>query len=252
MFSGLQSLHTDSYDEVISAPTEEAARIAVATQNIIREEAHGADVIDPLAGSYYVETLTDQMEEKIVEIMDEIENAGGMFKAVESGLIQRWIGDSAMRFQQRVDNGEQTIVGVNKYQHDADNSVAKPLEPPSQRVIEAQLEKLDAFKANRNHSDFNAALDQLQRAAQNPQENIFAAIVEAVANGMTHGEVIRCVRQEPWIRSTANHPVMTLNSTDVSAAENKTLIQANPFPTEMRSPERLLSSRITLKEPGPS
>ena len=196
VFSGLQSLHTDSYDEVISAPTEEAARIAVATQNIIREEAHGADVIDPLAGSYYVETLTDQMEEKIVEIMDEIENAGGMFKAVESGLIQRWIGDSAMRFQQRVDNGEQTIVGVNKYQHDADNSVAKPLEPPSQSVIEAQLEKFDAFKANRNRSDFNAALDQLQRAAQNPQENIFAAIVEAVANGMTHGEVIRCVRQE--------------------------------------------------------
>ena len=196
VFSGLQSLHTDSYDEVISAPTEEAARIAVATQNIIREEAHGADVIDPLAGSYYVESLTDQMEEKIVEIMDEIENAGGMFKAVESGLIQRWIGDSAMRFQQRVDNGEQTIVGVNKYQHDADNSVAKPLEPPSQSVIEAQLEKLDAFKANRNRSDFNAALDQLQRAAQNPQENIFAAIVEAVANGMTHGEVIRSVRQE--------------------------------------------------------
>lgn len=196
VFSGLQSLHTDSYDEVISAPTEEAARIAVATQNIIREEAHGADVIDPLAGSYYVETLTDQMEEKIVEIMDEIENAGGMFKAVESGLIQRWIGDSAMRFQQRVDNGEQTIVGVNKYRHEADNSVAKPLEPPSQRVIEAQLEKLDAFKANRNRSEFNAALDQLQRAAQNPQENIFAAIVDAVANGMTHGEVIRCVRQE--------------------------------------------------------
>lgn len=196
VFSGLQSLHTDSYDEVISAPTEEAARIAVATQNIIREEAHCTDVIDPLAGSYYVESLTNKMEEKIVEILNEIERAGGMYKAVESGLIQRWIGDSAMRFQQQVDRGEQTIVGVNKYQYEDDASVAKPLKRPSESVVEAQLESLEAFKANRNQSDFNAALSQLQQAAQNTQENLFAAIVEAVANGMTHGEVIRCIRQE--------------------------------------------------------
>ena len=116
IFSGLQSLHTDAYDEVLSVPTEEAARIAVATQNIIREEAGCADVIDPLAGSYYVESLTDQMEEKIVETMDQIDAVGGMFKAVESGLIQRWIGESAMRFQSQVERGEQTIVGVNKFQ----------------------------------------------------------------------------------------------------------------------------------------
>lgn len=196
VLSGLQSLHTDSYDEVISAPTEEAARIAVAAQNIIREEARAADVIDPLAGSYYVETLTDQMEEKIVEVMNEIEQAGGMLKAVESGLIQRWIGDSALRFQERVENGGQTVVGVNKYQLVTDDSVAQPLERPSEREIDEQLARLAGFKANRSRTDFDAALARLQRSAQNPQENVFAAIVEAVASGMTHGEVIHCVRQE--------------------------------------------------------
>ena len=128
VFTGLQSLHTDSYDEVLSVPTEEAAHIAVATQNIIREEAHCADVIDPLAGSYYVESLTDQMEEKILEVMSAIEDAGGMFNAVENGIIQNRIGQSAMKFQNQVESGEQTVVGVNKYVLDSDNTAAKPLE----------------------------------------------------------------------------------------------------------------------------
>ena len=120
IFGGLQSLHTDSYDEVFQVPSEAAARIAVATQNILREEAHLTDVIDPLGGSFYVESLTDQMEEKIVAIMQTIDDAGGMYKAVECGLVQRMIGASAMRFQRAVESGEQVIVGVNKYRADDD------------------------------------------------------------------------------------------------------------------------------------
>jgi methylmalonyl-CoA mutase N-terminal domain/subunit len=89
IFGGLQSLHTDAYDEAYATPSEAGARIAVATQNILREEAHLTDVIDPLGGSFYVESLTDQMEEKIVAIMKTIDDAGGMYKAVEAGLVQR-------------------------------------------------------------------------------------------------------------------------------------------------------------------
>ena len=125
IFGGLQSLHTDSYDEVYATPSEAAARIAVATQNILREEAHLTDVIDPLGGSFYVESLTDAMEEKILAIMKEIDDAGGMYKAVESGLVQRMIGASAMRFQQRIESGEQVVVGVNAYRAE-ETSAARP------------------------------------------------------------------------------------------------------------------------------
>ena len=113
-FGGLQSLPTE-LREVLSCPTQDAARIAVATQNILREEAHLTDVIDPLGGSHYVETLTDEMEAVIVSVMAEIESAGGMYRAVESGLVQRKIGESAQRFQDKVESGAQTIVGVNAY-----------------------------------------------------------------------------------------------------------------------------------------
>ena len=196
VFTGLQSLHTDSFDEVLSAPTEEAARVAVATQNIIREEAHCADVIDPLAGSYYIESLTDQMEEKILQILQKIDDAGGMFKAVEKGLVQYWIGQSAMKIQDQVDSGEQTIVGVNKYKLEEDSVSAKPLERPSAATIERQLNKLKEFKSNRNQSDYNAAISNLQDAAQDESQNVYGAIVDAICNGATHGEVVHHVRQE--------------------------------------------------------
>ncbi len=196
IFSGLQSLHTDSYDEVLSVPTEEAARIAVATQNIIREEAHCADVIDPLAGSYYVETLTDQMEVKIVDVINQIDAVGGMFKAAESGLIQRWIGESAMRFQNRLDSGEQPLVGVNKYLSDGEESAAEPLKRPSDSAIRNQLDTLAEFKAHRSQAEFERSLGQLQSVAQDPRKNIFEAIVNAAVGGLTHGEIVRCVREE--------------------------------------------------------
>ena len=133
IFGGLQSLHTDAYDEAYATPSEAGARIAVATQNILREEAHLTDVIDPLGGSFYVESLTDQMEEKILAIMKTIDDAGGMYKAVEAGLVQRMIGASAMRFQRRVESGEQVVVGVNKYHADDDAANRPPVERPDAR-----------------------------------------------------------------------------------------------------------------------
>lgn len=196
VFTGLQSLHTDSYDEVLSAPTEEAARIAVATQNIIREEAHCADVIDPLAGSYYVESLTDEMEEKILDIIAKIDDAGGMFKAVEKGMIQNWIGQSAMKFQDKVESGEQTIVGINKYVSEGPSVSAKPLERPSAAIVDRQLKTLRQFKSDRNQSDYSKAISKLQRSAQDETHNVYEAAVDAICSGVTHGEVVQHIRQE--------------------------------------------------------
>jgi methylmalonyl-CoA mutase N-terminal domain/subunit len=116
IFGGTQSMHTDAYDEAITTPTEEPSRIAVNTQNILKDEAYLNKVIDPLGGSYYVETLTDEMEALIESVIAKIDAAGGMYRAVEKGIVQTMIGQSALAFQDRVESGEQTIVGVNAYQ----------------------------------------------------------------------------------------------------------------------------------------
>jgi methylmalonyl-CoA mutase N-terminal domain/subunit len=161
IMSGLQSMHTDAWDEAFSSPSEDAARIAVSTQNILREEAGLCDVIDPLGGSYYVETMTNEMEEEIVSVMKRIEQAGGMFMAVKSGLVQSMLGRSALKFQEKVESGEQTVVGVNAYQ--------------------AQVQQ---------------AIDRIRQSANTPEDNIFAHVVDAAAAGVTHGEIVSSLREE--------------------------------------------------------
>ena len=132
IFGGLQSLHTDSYDEVLSVPTEAAARIAISTQEILKDEAHLTDVIDPLGGSYYIESLTNDMEDRIVDVIERIDAQGGMYEAVSSGFVQEMIGRSALAFQDKVDRGEETIVGVNKFRVDDEAELPRePLKPPA-------------------------------------------------------------------------------------------------------------------------
>ncbi|MCP5368924.1 MAG: acyl-CoA mutase large subunit family protein [Hyphomicrobiales bacterium] len=195
IFGGLQSMHTDAYDEVLSTPSEEAARIAVATQNVLREEAHLTDVIDPLGGSFYVEALTDAMEEKILAVMAEVEAAGGMYAAVESGLVQNRIGDSALAFQQRVESGAQTVVGVNAYTHD-EPAPNPTLERPDPARMADQLARLKAFKEARDPAATAAALDRITRAAADPALNLFEAVVEAAFEGATNGEICTRMRDE--------------------------------------------------------
>ena len=196
IFGGLQSLHTDSYDEVFQVPGEAAARIAVATQNILREEAHLTDVIDPLGGSFYVESLTDAMEEKIVAIMTTIDEAGGMYKAVEAGLVQRMIGASAMRCQQRIESGEQTIVGVNAYRAEDDAATRPAVERPDAAKMQRHLDAFAAWKAARSPSAVDAALDGLTRAAENPRGNTFAAVVDGARAGLTNEEICARLRRD--------------------------------------------------------
>ena len=196
ILSGLQSMHTDAYDEAVGTPTEETARIAIATQNILREEAHLCDVIDPLAGSYYVETLTDQMEAEILSVIAKVDDAGGMYKAAESGLVQTMIGESALRYQEKIERGEEKVVGVNCYQFDEVEGARKPTERPDPERMKAHVERFKAFKESRSRSAVDSALAGLARAAHDDDDNVFARVVEAAGAGVTHGEIVGCLRKE--------------------------------------------------------
>ncbi len=195
IFGGLQSLHTDSFDEALGIPTEATARVAVATQNILRHEAGLADVIDPLGGSYYVEALTDQMEQQILDVIRAVDEQGGMYLAVQSGFVQRMIGKSALEFQQGIDAGERTVVGVNAYQREDDRGERPPtLERPSADKLDRYLADLRAFRARRSADGVARALDDLARAFDDPAANTYGAVVQAVEAGATHGEVCARVR----------------------------------------------------------
>lgn len=196
IFGGLQSLHTDSYDEVLSTPRAEAARIAVATQNILREEARLTDVIDPLGGSYYVESLTDEMEQRINAIIDQIDEAGGMYRAVEQGIVQQMIGDSALAFQKQVDAGKQTIVGVNAYQVEENPASYPSLDYPDPARMRGYIERLRTYKLNRSSAQVDRALADLARAANDRSSNVFCQVVQAADAGATHGEICGTLRQE--------------------------------------------------------
>ena len=206
IMSGLQSLHTDAYDEAITTPTEETARIAVATQNILREEAHLCDVIDPLGGSYYVETLTDQMEKEIEALIGKIDAAGGMYQAAEAGLVQSMIGTSALAFQQRVESGEEKVIGVNCYQNDNGPNLSRSTERPDLARMTEHVARFKAYKEERSPSDVRRALDALARAANSERENVFERIVEAAEAGVTHGEIVGCLRKELGF----GHPLVTV------------------------------------------
>lgn len=196
IFSGLQSMHTDAYDEAITCPTEETARIAVATQNILREEAHLCDVIDPLGGSYYVEALTNEMEQEICKVLGKIDAAGGMYEAVGSGLVQTMLGRSALAAQEKIETGEEKVIGVNCYQ-DEDDGIDQPLPyRPDADAMKTHVERFKQFKEDRSQDAVDKALGELRRAANDESLNVFEKVVEGVDVGVTHGEVVSVLRDE--------------------------------------------------------
>ena len=195
IFGGLQSLHTDAYDEAISCPTGDGARIAVATQNILREEAGLTDVIDPLGGSHYVEMLTDQMESEILRVMGIVEDAGGMYEAAKSGLVQRMIGRSAIDFQHSVESGERPVVGVNCYQVPDAASVQPPLERPDAQRVGNLIVEFKAWKSGRSQDSVTRALDALARSVDDARANVFEAVVQAARAGASHQEICDRLRE---------------------------------------------------------
>ena len=188
VLGGTQSLHTNSFDEALALPTEFSARIACNTQLILQHETGVANVVDPLGGSYYVEALTDALAEEAWSMIEEVENLGGMTKAVEQGLPKLRIEEAAARRQARVDKGEDVIVGVNRYRLD-DEPKIDILEIDNARVRNAQISRLNDIRRIRDQAQCDAALAALQDVAASGSGNLLEAAVEAARARASLGEI---------------------------------------------------------------
>jgi len=202
VFGGTQSLHTNSFDEAIALPTEFSARIARNTQLILQEETHITSVVDPWAGSYLMETLTQAMADKAWAIVGEVDAMGGMTQAVASGWAKLQIEASAAEKQARIDSGQDVIVGVNKYRPDRQDPV-EILEVDNHRVREQQVARLQQLKARRDGARVAAALAALTACARSGQGNLLELAIEAVRLRATVGEVSDALEQV-WGRHRAD------------------------------------------------
>jgi methylmalonyl-CoA mutase N-terminal domain/subunit len=183
---GCQSLHTNSYDEALCLPTEQAVTVALRTQQIIAEESGSTDTIDPFAGSYYIEAMTDKIEKDVEQYLKKIDEMGGTLTAIEQGFIQKEIQDSAYRFQKEIESGERVYVGVNKYVMD---------EPPPTNLLKVDMEvgrreaeKVKALRASRDQKKWKEALEKLREVSLSG-ENVMPAVIEAVKAKATVGEI---------------------------------------------------------------
>lgn len=191
VMGGTQSLHTNGYDEALSLPTEEAARIALRTQQIAAFESGVADTADPLAGSYFVEALTNELEQKAWELIGQVDALGGSVSAIEQGFIQDAIARSAYEFQGKVEKGEKIIVGVNKFQVEEKDSI--PLFRIDDSIRKVQSQKLAELRRRRNHARIDQVLQTLIDRASSG-ENLMPAVIEAVENNCTLGEIADTLR----------------------------------------------------------
>ena len=192
VLGGTQSLHTDAYDEALALPTDRAALIALRTQQIIAEETGVVNTVDPLGGSYYLEALTQKMEDETLDYFRKIDAMGGMVSAIERGFPQREIQDSAYQYQKAVERGEQVIVGVNKYGM-TDQPSEVPILVIDESVRTHQVERLEQTRAKRDAGAVAKALDNLKVAAQK-NENTMPATIEAVRAYATLGEICSALR----------------------------------------------------------
>jgi methylmalonyl-CoA mutase, N-terminal domain len=183
---GAQSLHTNSMDEALGLPTENAARIALRTQQVIGYESGIADTADALAGSYAIEHLTNEIERRAVEYIQKIDEMGGMLAAIESGYVQREIDRAAYDYQREVESGEQVVVGVNRFA--VEESAAIPVLKINEELERQQIERLKAVRLRRDEQAAREALDQVERAART-DENLMPGIIRAVENCATLGEI---------------------------------------------------------------
>lgn len=192
VLGGTQSLHTNGYDEALSLPTEEAAKIALRTQQIAAFESGVADTVDPLAGSYFVEALTNDVERAAWQLIEKIDAMGGAVSAIEQGFIQNEIAKSAYEYQRNIESNEKIIVGVNKFQGEDGTHI--PLLRIDDSIRTLQMEKLARLKSNRNRAKVDQLLQLLNDKA-NSGENIMPTVVEAVENKCTLGEIADTLRE---------------------------------------------------------
>jgi methylmalonyl-CoA mutase len=188
VLGGTQSLHTNSYDEAISLPTETAARIARNTQLILQEETDITHTVDPFGGSYAMEALTRQLADKARELIREVEGLGGMSKAIETGMPKRRIEEAAARRQAAIDSGMETIVGVNKYRLEKEDDV-EVRDIDNTAVREAQIRRLSHIRSTRDQAQVDEALKALENAASDPTRNLLELAVTASRARATVGEI---------------------------------------------------------------
>jgi methylmalonyl-CoA mutase, N-terminal domain len=192
VLGGTQSLHTNSYDEALALPTEQAARIALRTQQVIAYESGATQTVDPLAGSYYVEALTNEIEKRAAEYLGKIEVMGGMLKAIERGFVQQEIQNAAYEYQQAVDRGDAVVVGVNRFAVEEE----KPI--PTQKIDPAleskQIARVRALRARRDQGPWKSALQSVETAARSGA-NVMPRILVAVEAYATVGEISDAMRR---------------------------------------------------------
>jgi methylmalonyl-CoA mutase N-terminal domain/subunit len=187
VLGGTQSLHTNSFDEALALPTEDAARLALRTQQVIAHETGVVNGIDPLGGSYHVEALTNRLEEEAYELFRRIDELGGMVAAIEQNMPQREIAESAYRYQQEVEADQRIVVGVNRYRTQGDEEVPiLRIDPDLERK---QIDRLRAFKARRDSAVVERRLAELSETASREGRNLMPVIVDAVRDGVTLGEI---------------------------------------------------------------
>ena len=186
VLGGTQSLHTNGYDEALSLPSEEAAGIALRTQQIVAFESGVADTVDPLAGSYFIEALTDEVEAAAWKLVEKIDAMGGSVTAIEQGFMQQEIARSAYEYQRKIEQGEKIIVGVNQFQEKEKNGI--PIFRVDETIQQIQSDKLKQLRKSRDHLKVAASLQKI-RAAALSGENLMPPVVEAVENYCTLGEI---------------------------------------------------------------
>ncbi|MBZ5615354.1 MAG: methylmalonyl-CoA mutase family protein [Acidobacteriia bacterium] len=192
VLGGTQSLHTNSYDEALALPTEASARIALRTQQVIAFESGAPQTVDPLAGSYYVESLTSEIEKRAADYLAKIEAMGGMLKAIERGYVQQEIQNAAYEYQQAVDRQEAVVVGVNRFH--AEEEKAVPIQRIDPALEPKQVERLRALRAKRNGGTWHAAIRAVEDTARSG-ENLMPRIVAAVEAYATVGEISDAMRK---------------------------------------------------------
>jgi len=246
VFGGTQSLHTNALDEAIALPSDFSARIARNTQLIIQEETHICKVVDPWAGSYMMEKLTQDMADKAWSIMEEVEAMGGMTKAVESGWAKMQVEQCAAEKQARIDSGKDTIVGVNKYRLAKEDAV-ETLEIDNHAVREAQIARLKAVKSKRDNARVEAALAALTKAAQTGEGNTLELSIEAMRARATLGEVSEALAKE-WGRFRATQ--QTISGVYASVVSGNTSWEALKAEVEAFAKEEGRRPRVMVAKLG--
>ena len=191
ILGGTQSLHTNSRDEALSLPTEDSAKLALRTQQVLAYETGLADVVDPLAGSYYIESLTSSIESKSLELMKKIDDLGGAILAIENNFQQNEISNTAFEYQKAIESKDQIIVGLNKFE-DTNNSTV-PIQPIDQNAVDDQLKRLQKFKNNRDRENVITSLKELKISLNN-NNNLLPIIIKCIKNNCTLGEICEIMR----------------------------------------------------------